>query len=302
MLPTLYTQNGVDIVFQPAPFGLQGLVKHEDIGFAWDPASNREMWTVKGNLDAWPPEFYEDFDYRILGHLSFNQALCVFTEGGVHRADGNDPTTLQWNKTKAAPCRAGGSIQVLRNRVLYLGDEGLLSFDGQESTCLTDLKIPGEFWLANSAYLFGSDPQSYLVPPWQNAAYERLRGADLGSVTPRDLTPYLDDPTSQRQGLRSFIKYGRYYLYWGGDYPAFAAQTMLCIDFAAPGAPITIIGIKPIDAFVDEAERVHLLLQSPSVIGPWHLAVNVREFGAYNTDLLGVRPYMTGTTINTGGA
>jgi hypothetical protein len=269
VLPTLFTYNGVDVVYEPAPFGLYGLIQHNSMGFAFDPGSNRVVWTPLNNMDAWVPEFYKDFDYRVLALASYNQALCVFCESGIYRADGSDPTNLVWSPTKAAPCRAGGSVQMLNNRILYLSDQGIMRFNGQESECLTDLQIPGDFWLANSRYLGSTDPGQYLVPPLQNAAYERLRGADLPGVTPRDLMPYTVARFIQQDGLRSFIKYGKYYLYWGGDYPEFAAQTMLCIDFGAPGYPITVIGIKPMDAFVDELERVHMILTCPLFVqGP----------------------------------
>lgn len=263
VLPTLFTDNGVGVVVEPAPFGMTGLVKHYGMGFAWDPSSNRLRWTLTGNMDAWPPKFYRDFDHRILALFPFNQSLCVFCEDGAYRIEGTSPTMLQRHKTKAAPCRAGGSVQFLNNRLIYLTDEGLSSFDGQESTCLTDMKIPGDFWLSYSRYLDGSDPESYLVPFTQNAAFERLRGPDLTDVTPRCLMPYLAQHVNQR-GIRSFIRFGKYYLYWGGDFDEYAAQTMLCIDFSQPGSPISVIGVKAEDAFVDEVERVHMILKAKS--------------------------------------
>ena len=264
VLPTLYVdESGVDIVVTQAPFGIVGLTRHNSMGFAYDPASNRVLWTLLNNLDAWPPEYYKDFDYRILALKSYNGALCVLSEHGIDRADGDRPSSLYWRPTKANPCRAGGSAQVVDNRLIYLGDEGLYEFDGQESKCLTDLRIPGDFWLANSAYLNNTGPNCYLVPPLQNAAYERLRGVD-GSFGPQDLMPYTVSRDTQLQGIRSFVKYGKYYLYWGGDYPTFAAQTMICIDFSAKDRPITVIGIKPVDAFVDEQNRVHMLLTHPT--------------------------------------
>jgi len=264
VLPTLFTYNGVQVVVKPAPFGLSGMVMHYGIGFAWDPSSNRVVWTMQNQMDAWVPDFYKTFAYRILAIAELNHALMVFCEDGIYRADGTDPTMLVWNKTKAMPCRAGGSVQFLNNRLIYLGDQGLMSFNGDESTPLTDMRIPGDFWLANSGYLNSTDPQEYLVPSLQNASYERLRGSDLPSVTPRDLMPYMVSRDNQTDGIRSFIKYGKYYLYWGGDYPQFQAQTMLCVDFAAPGNPLTVIGIKAVDAFVDETERVHMILTYPS--------------------------------------
>jgi hypothetical protein len=242
---------------------------HNKSGFAFDPASNRVRWSLQGMLDAWPPEYYEDFEDRVLALCSFNAACCVFAEDGVHRGDGPDASLMNWSKTKADPCRAGGSVQKLGNRVIYLSDEGLVAFDGQESTTLTDLVIPGDFWLANSRYLNGSDPQCYLVPAMQNAAYPRLRGADPNA--PANLTPYMVTRTTQLDGIRSFVKYGKYYLYWGGDHPEFSAQTMLCVDFSAPGRPIVSIGVKALDAFVDELETVHMLLQVPTTGGGWVL-------------------------------
>jgi len=265
VLPTLFTQNDVGVVVEPAPFGLAGLTRHYGMGFAFDPSSNRLVWTLTGFMDAWPTEFYRDFDYRILALVSYNQALCVFCDDGVYRIEGTEPTNLQRHKTKADPCRAGGSLQFLGNRIIYLSDRGLVSFNGQESEPLTDLKVPGDFWLSNSLYLEGSAPGCYLVPWTQNAAYERLRGEDLPNTTPRYLMPYLVQHVNQL-GIRSFVKYGKYFLYWGGDVPGYEAQTMICVDFASPGNPISVIGVKAIDAFVDERERVHMLLSAPESV------------------------------------
>jgi len=36
----------------------------------------------------------------------------------------------------------GGSVQFLNNRLLYLSDQGIMAFDGQESVPLTDQQIP----------------------------------------------------------------------------------------------------------------------------------------------------------------
>ena len=259
-IPTIVDVAGITVVVEPPPEGLDGLTTHYNIGFAFEPSSNRLRWTLTGQMDAWPADFYRGFDNRILALKSFNQALCVFCEDGVYRIEGTDPGRLYRHKTKAAPCRAGGSVQFLNNSIIYLSDQGLMEFNGQESRCLTDLKIPGEFWLANSRYLDSTDPDYYLVPFAQNAAFERLRGNDLPDVTPRSLMPYLAQHVNSR-GIRSFIRYGKYYLYWGQDIDGYDAQTMVCVDFSAPGAPISVIGIKAIDVFVDEIERVHMLLK-----------------------------------------
>lgn len=259
-IPTIVDVAGITVVVEPPPEGLDGLTTHYNIGFAFEPSSNRLRWTLTGQMDAWPADFYRGFDNRILALKSFNQALCVFCEDGVYRIEGTDPGRLYRHKTKAAPCRAGGSVQFLNNSIIYLSDQGLMEFNGQESRCLTDLRIPGEFWLANSRYLDSTDPDYYLVPFAQNAAFERLRGNDLPDVTPRSLMPYLAQHVNSR-GIRSFIRYGKYYLYWGQDIDGYDAQTMVCVDFSVPGAPISVIGIKAIDVFVDEIERVHMLLK-----------------------------------------
>ena len=263
VLPTLFSYNGVNVVVQPAPYGITGLTIHNSIAFAWDPDSNRVVWTLSNQYDAWVPDFYKSFQYRILALAEQGLSLAIFCEDGVYRCDGGDPTNLVWNKTDAMPCRAGGSVQKINNRLIYLGDEGLLSFDGHNSVTLTDIRIPGQFWVGNSGYLGSTDPGQYLVPAFQNAAFQRLKAVDIPNTTPRDLIPYMVDYTNITQGIRSFVKYGKYYLYWGGDYPQYAAQTMICIDFASPGSPLSVIGVKAMDAFVDEVERVHMILTYP---------------------------------------
>ena len=271
VLPTLFTDQGIDIEGLPPTFGLAGLTMHNNQAWAWDPSSNRVVCSIPGSLDAWPPNLYWDFQYRVLALLSYNAALCVFCEDRVYRIDGTFPIFTK-NDSKAGGCRAGGSVQVVNNRAIYLTDQGLSEFDGQESRPLTDKKIPAEFWLAGSAYLLpntaagpnltGGGPGQYLVPFVQNAAWQRLAGESLAG-TPRSIQPYQIDPRQYveiQKGLRSFVLYGKYFLYWGADYPQYAAQTMVCVDFSAPGEPASVIGVKAMDVFVDEVNQVHMLL------------------------------------------
>ena len=268
-LPTLFTSDDIEVVVAPPPFGLTGLVIHYGMGFAWDPSNNRLRVSLQGNLDAWPEDLYWDFDYRILCLLSYNHNLYVFTEDGVYYMSGTTPTTLQKFRSKAAGCRAGGSVQIVGNTVIYLIDQGLAAFDGQNSLPLTNLKIPPEFWLANSGYASGTDPGQFLVPFAQNAAYPRLAGNNLPAVPP-DLMPYMtqaDLYMAVQQSIRSFDLYGKYFLYWGADFPFFPASTMISIDFSAPESPIVVMGIKAVDIYKDEINRVHMLLNGVSAVG-----------------------------------
>jgi hypothetical protein len=264
ILPTLFEQDGVSVVVEPPPFGMDGLIQHQNMLFAHESGNNRLRWTLAGNFDAWPADFYHDYDNMILGKISFDHALIVACEDGLHRVDGTGPTRLVFHKSKSAGCRAGRSLQVVGNRVIFLGDRGLEAFDGQESQPLTELVIPGEFWHGTSKYVGTAAPGGYIVPFLQNAAFERLRGPDLPGVTPRSLMPFASRRGNQR-GIRSFLKDGKYFLYWGGDDANYAAQTMICVDFGTRSRAVSVIGLKAVDAFADELGEVHLLLSSPDV-------------------------------------
>lgn len=259
VLPTFAREDGIEYAFDAPPVGMQGLIIHNRMGFAIDPESNRVMVSVLGNLDAWA-QFFWTFSHRPMALASFDQACIVLCEDGLYRMDGSSPTRLQLNRTRCQiGCRAAGTVQVLANHLIYLGEDGLVLFDGQDGITITDLRIPESFWRGRSVYLEDSMPRWPFVPALQDAAYERLRGADAPEAVPPALVPYEPSPRAPRS-LRSFVVESRYYLYWAGGDPDVEAQTMLMIDFSDPKRPITTIGLKILDACVDERKQIHALL------------------------------------------
>lgn len=259
VLPTWVTEDDVTYVYEEPPSGLQSLILHNRMGFAIEPASNRVRVTPVGTLDAWPASFFWTFPTRPMALASFDQACIVLCEDGLYRLDGDSPVTLRMNRTRAKlGCRAGGSVQVVANRLVYLSEQGLTLFDGQDSDCFTDLKIPEDFWRGRSRYLQWKSPAQPLIPFAQDAAFQRLRGRDLPDATPLCLMPF--EPGDRASDcLRSFVRNGRYYLYWGGDDLDCAAQTMLYVDFADSRRPIGTIGLKVVDVFVDEKNKAHAI-------------------------------------------
>lgn len=264
VLPTWVTEDGVSYVYEEPPSGLQGLILHNRMGFAIEPASNRVRVTPVGTLDAWPASFFWSFSTRPMALVSFDQACIVLCEDGIYRMDGDAPTRLRLNKTRAKlGCRAGGSAQVIDNRLVYLSEQGLTMFDGQDAVCFTDLKIPEDFWRGRSRYLQGQTPALPLIPVAQDAAFQRLRGRDIPAMAPPCLMPFLAADRAS-ECLRSFVRDNRYYLYWGGDDPDCEAQTMIYVDFADSRHPIGTIGLKLVDAFVDEKNKIHSIIRQDS--------------------------------------
>lgn len=256
-----YKARGIDVIFEPPPFGLVGLRSHYDMGFAWDPASNRLYFTPKGQYDAWPSNFFFKFDHRILATVPYDQALIVLCEDRPYRIDGTEPTNLVKTSARSASgCKAGGSAQVVNNRLIYLADEGLVMFDGQDTHALTEQRIPSEFWRGMSRYEpASSGPNSFLVPVQQDAAFYRLRDVSLPLGMPEAIVPYL--PSSKPlYAIKSFTKNSRYFLYWSADTREAEAQTMICVDFGRKEMPITVIGLKVVDVFVDELERAWAII------------------------------------------
>lgn len=265
ILPSWYQDRGVDVIYEPAPTGLRGLTQHYGMGFAWDPITNRLRWTPRGVIDAWPENFYRDFPSSIQAIVSFDQALIVLCEDRPYRMDGTDPVNLVRTAARtSAGCKAGGSVQIVRNRLVYLSDSGLMLFDGQDAECVTDGRIRPEFWRGLSAYVNSMQiPNSFLVPAHYDASFFRLRGHM--AIAPASLTPF-QDFSSVLPGIKSFTRHGKYYMYWSADTPDHAAQTMLSVDFGRKEMPISVIGLKVVDVFVDELERMWAIISRSGCI------------------------------------
>jgi hypothetical protein len=247
---SFYSENGVDVIFNVPPPGMTGLVEHYGMLFGIDGYKVR--WTPTNRPDAWPDYAFFAFAYQPVALASFAGALMVVTEDGVYRIDGNVPTALSLNKTKAENgCIARHSVRKTHAGLVYLAQRGLMLFDGMNAECLTDARLPYSFFLG-SLPLPTAIPH-YWYPTLNSYNYQTLGSSDgvLGSANSSQ-----SGSTYASGGLidaiRSFYHDGKYYLFWGGADPNYQGNTALCVDLQMSGYPITTVGMKAIDVHVDD--------------------------------------------------
>lgn len=253
-----YTSNGIVVDFAPPPISMTNIVSH--YGMLFSIYGHEVRWTPVLKPDAWPKEFSVKMAYAPVALASFSQGLIILCEDAIYRLDGNDPTTLSLSRTHAEDgCFAPHSVQATDRGLMYLSKRGVMIFDGTHAVCITDTRVPGTFLTAPSrlatAYPF------WWLPTLMTRNYMDLAGEDgiLGSsyVFNLDNTKTIE---GYNRNIKSFYHLGKYYLYYTGD--DYAANTAVCIDMQLDGYPITTLGMKALDAHVDEYEQAYVLLDN----------------------------------------
>lgn len=254
ILPSSYQENGIDILFNVPPLGLSQPTLHNGMMFGIDGYTVR--WTPIGQHDAWPDNFYVRFPFKPLAIKSFAQALVVLCSDAVYRIEGSEPTRLVQIGTGADEgCIAPHSAQVTEAGLFYLSRKGIMVFNGTEAKCLTDKKVHGSFFTCTSWDHAGI--ASFLIPTIKTQAYAWLCDADgLLGGTPNGHT---NPPDGIVYAIRSFVHDGRYWLYYGDD-PNYGANGMVCLDYSAADAPLTTMGIRPVDVHVNQSDECFMLL------------------------------------------
>ena len=252
VLPSSYTENGVDVLFDVPPLGLEMPTLHGGMLFGID--GHKVRWTPTNQHDAWPDNFYFLFQYKPVAIASFAQALIVLCTDAIYRIEGTEATQLVQIGTGAdLGCIAPHSVQVSERGLFYLSRKGVMVFDGTRAECLTDKKVSGDFFIATSS------PQPVdcpMVATQDSQAYAWLCQTDglMGGSPNGDTNP----PAGVIYAIRSFIHDGRYWLYYGGD-PNYGSNGMVGIDFSAAEMPIITLGLRPIDVHVSRAEECFML-------------------------------------------
>ena len=253
VLPSSYTENGVDVLFDVPPLGLEMPTLHGGMLFGID--GHKVRWTPINQHDAWPDNFYFLFQDKPVAIASFAQALIVLCTDAIYRIEGTEATQLVKIGTGAdLGCIAPHSVQVSERGLFYLSRKGVMVFDGTRAECLTDKKVSGDFFIATSL------PQPVdcpMVATQDSQAYAWLCQTDglLGGSPNGDTNP----PAGVIYAIRSFIHDGRYWLYYGGD-PNYGSNGMVGIDFSAAEMPIITLGLRPIDVHVSRDEECFMLL------------------------------------------
>jgi len=259
-----YTDTGifgsVQVDFMTPPVDLTGIVSH--YGMLFGISGQTVKWTPINAPDAWPDNYYIPFSYRPLALASFGTGLIVLCEDAIYRIDGNQPSSMSLSKTMAEDgCIAPYSVQLTTNGLVYVSKRGVMLFDGMNATCITDTKIsprlllgpskmdsPYNFWWLTTklSYLyanFANKDRIWQVEPSGNRYF----------LTNQIPTPNYD--------IKSFYQFGKYYVVFTGT-DTYEAHSTLCIDLMAEGMPITTLGLKPIDVFVDEFEDAYVLVDN----------------------------------------
>lgn len=259
-----YTDTGifgsVQVDFMTPPVDLTGIVSH--YGMLFGISGQTVKWTPINAPDAWPDNYYIPFSYRPLALASFGTGLIVLCEDAIYRIDGNQPSSMSLSKTMAEDgCIAPYSVQLTTNGLVYVSKRGVMLFDGMNATCITDTKISPRLLLGpskmDSPYNFWwlTTKLSYLYANFANKD-------NIWQVEPSGNRYFLTNqiPTPNYD-IKSFYQFGKYYVVFTGT-DTYEAHSTLCIDLMAEGMPITTLGLKPIDVFVDEFEDAYVLVDN----------------------------------------
>lgn len=276
-----YSSNGIDVTFDVPPTGMVGIVSHYDMKFAI--YENTVRWTENGYPDAWAESFSQDFKYRPLALVSWDQGVLVFCEDAVYILVGNTATGMSVSITSAIDgCIAPRSVQATNNGVFYLSKRGIMLYRNGSAECVTDARIVNNILLGTSGLGDRGDIGEYYY--WNLSRhsyfYQNLAASDqLLSYIDGDPGPNVD--TLAIPGIiteiKSFYVNGRYFIYWSSnpsrnlinlynnngnnarDTSNYALHTTIMIDTQAAGFPITTLGFKPRDVFVTENEETYFL-------------------------------------------
>lgn len=261
-----YTDGGQQVDYDKAPLGITGIELH--YGMLFGILGHTVRWTPTLYPDAWPETFSLQFGYQPVALASFSQGLIVLCEDAIYRIDGNTPTGLSVSKTLAEDgCFSPHSVQKTDRGLIYLSKRGIMLFDGSRAECLTDTRIPGTTLTApsrlNTPYYF------WWMPTIMTRNYADLAGEE---GIKGDQYSFTLDNTRTIEGynkyIKSFYHLGKYYLFYSGQ--DYEANTAFVIDLQVPGLPISTMGIKALDAHVDEFENAYVLFDNSALdsLGP----------------------------------
>jgi len=255
---SFYNENGIGVDFDKAPLGLHGIESHYGMLFGISGHSIR--WTPTLVPDAWPEVFSITLGYQPVAIASFAQGLIVLCEDAIYRLDGNTSTGMSLSKTYAEDgCFAPHSVQKTDKGLMYLSKRGIMIFDGSKGECLTDTRIKGTT-ITGPSRLSASYP-FWWMPTIMTRNYADLAGED--GIKGNQYVYNLDNTKTidgYNKAIKSFYHIGKYYLFYSGaDYEG---NTAFVVDLQIPGLPITTLGMKAIDAHVDEYENAFVLLNN----------------------------------------
>lgn len=199
---------------------LEGLIESSNLFYAFK--NNRLYISDYGNPNSWPASGYLDFDQNITGLGKLGSELVVFSEYGMYRVFGSDPSLLkkvQIPTTEGVKSGANKTIVPFQNGLIFAGLNGICFYNGQAVSRVTQ-NILDAFALPNSTasnnhggyfedtyYLLGSSGTGYKVDLKTGAKLSRTtmtagnlfyRGSD--NILYSD-TGKIGDPTGARSNF-----------------------------------------------------------------------------------------------------
>ena len=179
---------------------LNGLTESSNLFYAFK--DNRLHVSDYGNPNSWPKSGFVDFDQDITGLGTLGSELVVFTEYGMHRIFGTDPSLLkkvQIPTTEGVKAGSRKTITKFQSGIFFAGLNGICFYNGQTVSRITQenlstFSLPDSTaannhggYLEDVYYLLGTTGTGYkldvkgapiLSRTTQNASNLFFRGSD----------------------------------------------------------------------------------------------------------------------------
>ena len=174
--------------YYDAPSGLKFL--SESYAMLFGVVGSKLHFTPVGVPDAWPPEYFLQFDAELTGYGAVSNGILVFTKYKTYIVTGTGPTTLSQQLLRGDQgCIAFESIQKADiGTLIWASADGLCSSSGNNVTSLTkstvgDLKLtPVSSAVHNEVYYCHNQDGTTLawdyrfapIPKWLDLGVESL--------------------------------------------------------------------------------------------------------------------------------
>ena len=199
---------------------LNGLIESSNLFFAFK--DNRLFVSDYGNPNSWPASGFLDFDQNITGLGTLGSELVVFTEYGMYRVFGSNPSLLkkvQIPTTEGVKSGTNKTITKFQSGIFFAGLNGICFYNGQNVSRITQgnlstFSLPDSTatnnhggYLEDTYFLLGTSGTGYkldvkgtpiLSRTTQTASNMFFRGSDNTLYADTGL---ISDPSGTRQNF-----------------------------------------------------------------------------------------------------
>lgn len=186
------------ISWQPPPADLQGFIAMPN-GYLIGFKNNDIYFSESYHFHAWPPEYKQASEYRVVGLGVLGQMCVVCTEGFPATITGARPVVASFTKaTTGEPALSRGSIVSTPDGIIYASQNGLVLVGPGGIKNVTEKIITRDQWIRDYA------PANLRAVRFQNG-YLALRDvADEGTAN----SAFFIDPTELKVALTEFTEFG----------------------------------------------------------------------------------------------